>query len=128
MAKKKKEVRSTKEAERDFQETDTGQSRESENIVPLLPEDFTARMRKMLTEDEYDEFLLSYGKKRRFSLRVNPLKVSRETFEVLTEDFERQEDSGSAGSAEPFSQGITSPGSLKYSSSPGIPSWVAEST
>ena len=101
MAKKKKEVRSTKEAERDFQETDTGQSRESENIVPLLPEDFTARMRKMLTEDEYDEFLLSYGKKRRFSLRVNPLKVSRETFEALTEEFERKEDSGSAGSPEP---------------------------
>ena len=116
MAKKKKDMCASKEAERDFQEANNVENVESGDIVPLLPEDFTARMRKMLTADEYEEFLSSYGKKRRFSLRINPLKVSRETFEALTEDFAGQEDSGSpvlSGSPD-FS------GSSALSGSPGF--------
>ena len=47
----------------------------------MLPQGFTDRMRSLLTEDEYREFLASYHqKKRRFSLRINPLKMSRERF------------------------------------------------
>lgn len=41
----------------------------------LLPEAFLNRMQELLTEEEYAAFLSSYGQKRRFSLRLNPLKA-----------------------------------------------------
>ena len=95
MAKKKKDMCTGKAAERDFQEINDGESTESGNIAAILPQDFTARMQKMLKSDEYEEFLSSYGKKRRFSLRINPLKVTRDTFEALTQACGREERSGS---------------------------------
>lgn len=45
-----------------------------------LPEEFLSRMRKLLPDKEYAAFLSSYGQERLFSLRVNPLKCSREVF------------------------------------------------
>lgn len=45
----------------------------------MLPEDFLERMREMLG-DEYPAFLDSYEQKKYQSLRVNPLKGSREAF------------------------------------------------
>lgn len=40
-----------------------------------LPEEFLNRMQKLLTENEYAAFLSSYGQKRFYSLRINPLKT-----------------------------------------------------
>ena len=40
-----------------------------------LPEAFCERMQELLTKDEYAAFLSSYGQKRRYSLRINPLKT-----------------------------------------------------
>lgn len=45
----------------------------------MLPEDFLERMQRMLGE-EFSAFLDSYGQKNHQSLRVNPLKGSREAF------------------------------------------------
>lgn len=45
-----------------------------------LPEEFLSRMWKLLPDKEYAAFLSSYGQERLFSLRVNPLKCSRELF------------------------------------------------
>ena len=45
-----------------------------------LPEAFCERMHSVMPEEEYRTFLSSYGQKRFFSLRVNPLKCSREKF------------------------------------------------
>ena len=44
-----------------------------------LPEAFLERMRNLLKEEEYAAFLSSYGQKRRYSLRFNPLKGDRKT-------------------------------------------------
>lgn len=44
----------------------------------LLPEEFLARMRELLAEDEYMAFLSCFGRKRLFSLRINTLKTERE--------------------------------------------------
>ena len=52
MAKKKKDMCTGKAAERDFQEINDGESTESGNIAAILPQDFTARMQKMLKADE----------------------------------------------------------------------------
>lgn len=46
----------------------------------MLPQDFLDRMKKMLGEKEYPEFLESYEKGRYQSLRINTIKVDRETF------------------------------------------------
>jgi len=43
----------------------------------LLPEAFLNRMEYFLTEEEYKAFLSSYGQKRRYSLRINPLKTDK---------------------------------------------------
>ncbi len=43
-----------------------------------LPEAFLTRMQELLTNDEYAAFLSSYGQKRRYSLRINPLKTDRD--------------------------------------------------
>ena len=43
-----------------------------------LPDEFLNRMQKLLTENEYAAFLSSYGQKRFYSLRVNPLKTDLE--------------------------------------------------
>lgn len=40
-----------------------------------LPEQFEVRMRKMLGEEEFREFLAAYGKPRHPGLRLNPLKL-----------------------------------------------------
>lgn len=48
--------------------------------VDKLPEEFLADMKKLLPGEEYAAFLSSYGQERLFSLRVNPLKCSREVF------------------------------------------------
>ena len=45
----------------------------------MLPQDFTDRMKSMLGE-EYPAFIESYDKERYQSLRINTLKVKRETF------------------------------------------------
>ena len=66
----------------------------------MLPQGFTDRMRSLLTEDEYREFLASYHqKKRRFSLRINPLKMSRERFLAILSADERLQaaDAGEPG-------------------------------
>lgn len=100
MTKKRKDRRPARKTEKLIREpyvAETGEpeklTKESEIPEPeavetgepelTLPEGFTARMRSLLTDDEYREFLASYQKKRRFSLRVNPLKVSREGFLAL---------------------------------------------
>lgn len=44
----------------------------------LLPEAFLNRMEQFLTEEEYKAFLSSYGQKRLYSLRINPLKADRD--------------------------------------------------
>ena len=83
MTKKRKDRRPAGEPEKLIRETaaaDTGEpeklTKESEIPEPeavetgepelTLPEGFTARMRSLLTDDEYREFLASYQKKRRF--------------------------------------------------------------
>ena len=43
-----------------------------------LPEAFLTRMQGLLTNNEYAAFLSTYGQKRRYSLRINPLKTDRE--------------------------------------------------
>ncbi len=45
-----------------------------------LPEDFLYRMKALLEEKEYEEFLKSYEKPRYYGLRVNTLKISVEDF------------------------------------------------
>lgn len=50
-----------------------------------LPEEFLLRIRDLLPEKEYQAFLSSYGRKRFFSLRVNPLKCTPERFLELME-------------------------------------------
>lgn len=47
-----------------------------------LPESFLARMKRMLGED-YDAFLESYEEERAQGLRVNEIKIERESFEKL---------------------------------------------
>ena len=50
-----------------------------ENMTDIpLPEAFESRMRKLLEEREYAAFMSSYGQKRRYSLRINPLKTEHE--------------------------------------------------
>ena len=46
--------------------------------IALLSEAFLTRMKELLAENEYTAFLSSYGQKRFYSLRVNPLKTDRE--------------------------------------------------
>ena len=45
----------------------------------ILPQDFQIRMKKLL-QDEYQDFLKTYEKKRLYGLRLNLLKTSRENF------------------------------------------------
>ena len=45
----------------------------------VLPENFKARMRKML-DGEYQDFIDSYEMPRQYGLRVNTLKMSPEEF------------------------------------------------
>ena len=80
-------VAETGEPEKLIRETDAADTGEPEKLtkeseIPepeavetgepelTLPEGFTARMRSLLTDDEYREFLASYQKKRRFSYRI----------------------------------------------------------
>lgn len=41
----------------------------------FLPEAFLSKMENLLSQEEYTVFLSSYGQKRRYSLRINPLKM-----------------------------------------------------
>ena len=54
-----------------------------QNRSPYLPENFLIRMKKMLGEEEYEDFLKSYEKPRTFGLRLNTAKISPEEFERL---------------------------------------------
>ena len=40
----------------------------------MLPEAFTDRMQEMLSAEEYQAFLKSYGEPKKQALRLNPLK------------------------------------------------------
>lgn len=46
--------------------------------APMLPSSFCRKMKELLAEDEFLAFLFSYGQKRRYSLRINPLKADPE--------------------------------------------------
>lgn len=48
-----------------------------------LPEDFRNRMKNMLGEEEYEQFLSSYDRPREYGLRVNRLKCGTEEFAGL---------------------------------------------
>ncbi|HEX9059793.1 MAG TPA: SAM-dependent methyltransferase, partial [Clostridia bacterium] len=45
-----------------------------------LPEDFLAKMSKLLSEGEFEEFLSSYKEPRHYGLRVNTLKIALHEF------------------------------------------------
>ena len=97
MTKKRKDRRPAGKPEKPVPEPKSPEAGEPEL---MLPQGFTDRMRSLLTEDEYREFLASYHqKKRRFSLRINPLKVSRERFLAILSADERSQaaDAGEPG-------------------------------
>ena len=97
MTKKRKDRRPAGKPEKLIPEPKSPEAGEPEL---MLPQGFTDRMRSLLTEDEYREFLASYHqKKRRFSLRINPLKVSRERFLAILSADERSQaaDAGEPG-------------------------------
>ena len=49
-----------------------------------LPEEFLNRMQGMMTDEEFLAFVSSYGRKRLFSLRLNPLKTDvRKALDLL---------------------------------------------
>lgn len=48
----------------------------------ILPHDFTERMQKLLKE-EYQDFLASYEKERKYGLRFNPLKAANKSKEIF---------------------------------------------
>ena len=52
-----------------------------QNRSPYLPENFLIRMKEMLGEKEYEDFLKSYEKPRTFGLRLNTAKISPQEFE-----------------------------------------------
>ncbi len=54
-----------------------------QNRSPYLPENFLIRMKEMLGEKEYEDFLKSYEKPRTFGLRLNTAKISPQEFEKL---------------------------------------------
>jgi 16S rRNA C967 or C1407 C5-methylase (RsmB/RsmF family) len=45
-----------------------------------LPQDFLDKMKNLLNNSEYQEFLASYNSPRYFGLRVNTIKISVEEF------------------------------------------------
>ena len=49
----------------------------------MLPEAFTDRMQEMLSAEEYQAFLKSYGEPKKQALRLNPLKGDSGRFLVL---------------------------------------------
>ncbi len=83
MAKKKKDLLPGRFPQKELPETEAAEAGSGEII---LPKAFSARMQGMLTDDEYGKFVASYEKKRRLSLRINPLKVSRNRFQSLMEE------------------------------------------
>ncbi|MBM7716553.1 hypothetical protein MHB50_06495 [Siminovitchia sp. FSL H7-0308] len=46
----------------------------------FLPEDFTAKMKRLLKDDEYHQFMNSYNESKTHGLRDNTLKVEIDHF------------------------------------------------